>query len=111
MSDNEILKSNATPAEQRRMAYIGKNYVKMSKRGFSIPAFFLNWIYLIYRKTYLPAFLEIIIMIILAIMSKISSTIFMIWITFIIITSILLGIKFNGWYVKYVTKKAKKNQK
>lgn len=108
MSDNEILKSNATPAEQRRMAYIGKNYVKMSKRGFSIPAFFLNWIYLIYRKTYLPAFLEIIIMIILAIMSKISSTIFMIWITFIIITSILLGIKFNGWYVKYVTKKAKK---
>lgn len=108
MSDNEILKSNATPAEQRRMAYIGKNYVKMSKRGFSIPAFFLNWIYLIYRKTYLPAFLEIIIMIILAIMSKNSSTIFMIWITFIIITSILLGIKFNGWYVKHVTKKAKK---
>ena len=108
MSDKEILNSNATPAEQRRMAYIGKNYVKMSKRGFSIPAFFLNWIYLIYRKTYLPAFLEIIIMIILAIMSKISSTIFMIWITFIIITSILLGIKFNGWYVKYVTKKAKK---
>lgn len=108
MSDNEILKSNATPAEQRRMAYIGKNYVKMSKRGFSVPAFFLNWIYLVYRKTYLPAFLEIIIMIILAIMSKTSSTILMIWITFIIITSILLGIKFNGWYVKYVTKKAKK---
>ena len=74
MSDKEILNSNATPAEQRRMAYIGKNYVKMSKRGFSIPAFFFNWIYLIYRKTYLPAILEMIIIIVLAIMSKYTTT-------------------------------------
>lgn len=108
MSDKEILNSNATPAEQRRMAYIGKNYVKMSKRGFSIPAFFFNWIYLIYRKTYLPAILEIIIIIVLAIMSKYTTTAIVILIAFIIVTSILLGIKFNSWYVKHVTKKAKK---
>ena len=34
MTPREIIDSNASPREQRRMAFVGKNYVKLSKKGF-----------------------------------------------------------------------------
>ncbi len=56
MTTREIIDSNASPSEQRKMAFVGRNYVKISKLKFSLPAFFFNWYYLLYRKLYLVAF-------------------------------------------------------
>ena len=70
MTPEEILHSNASPTEQSRMAYIGNNYVKISTKKFSIPAFFFSWIYLLYRKKYLVAILGMLLIVILTVLSK-----------------------------------------
>ena len=108
MSPQEILTANASFAEQRRMAFIGKNYVKISKEKFSKPAFLLTWIYLFYRKRYLLATIELIITILLFILSLYNKLIGNILGIYILIIAIIQGFLFNKIYIKKVTKKTKR---
>lgn len=108
MTPEEILHSNASPSEQNRMAYIGKNYVKISKKKFSIPAFFFSWIYLLYRKKYLVAILGMLLIVILTVLSKYISIMKIVINILSIGIPILLGLKFNAWYINSANKKLKK---
>lgn len=108
MTAREIIDSNASPTEQRKMAFVGKNYVKISKLRFSLSAFFFNCYYLLYRKLYLVAFLEMSLIIALIAISNYIAIIKYVIIAFILATSILLGLFFNKQYVKYVNKKTKR---
>lgn len=108
MTPHEIFISNASLAEQRRMAYIGKNYVKISKKKFSFSAFLLNWIYLFYRKRYILGLLQLLVILAIYVMAQYKSFMYIVLGIFILITSILYGIFFNKLYVKIVTKKTKK---
>lgn len=108
MTPEEILHSNASPAEQNRMAYIGNNYVKISKKKFSIPAFFFSWIYLLYRKKYLVAILGMLLIVILTVLSKYISIMKIVINILSIGIPILLGLKFNTWYINSTNKKLKK---
>ena len=107
MTTREIIDSNASPSEQRKMAFVGRNYVKISKLKFSLPAFFFNWYYLLYRKLYLVAFFGMSLTIGLIAASNYVSVVKYIIIVFILISSIVLGFLFNKKYIKYVNKKTK----
>lgn len=107
MTPREIIDSNASPAEQRRMAFVGKNYVKLSKKNFSFSAFIFNWYYLLYRKRYLTAAIGITLIIILTILSNSISIFKYIIIIFMVTSSILLGLFFNKQYIKFINKKTK----
>lgn len=107
MTPREIIDSNASPTEQRRMAFVGKNYVKISKKNFSIPAFLLNIYYLLYRKKYLPAFLIMLtILIVIKLANNIEILKYIIG-PILIVISLLLGLFFNKRYIKYINKKTK----
>ena len=108
MTPREIIDSNASLIEQRRMAFVGRNYVKISKKHFSIPAFLFNWYYLLYRKQYLLALLGMILIIMLTIISNYLFIIKYLIITIMIIFSISLGFLFNQIYIKFINKKIKK---
>ena len=108
MTPHEILISNASLAEQRRMAYIGKNYVKISKKKFSFPAFLLNWIYLFYRKRYILGTIQLLIILTIYVIAQYNSFMYIVLGVFILITAILNSFFFNKMYVKIVTKKTKK---
>lgn len=107
MTPREIIDSNASPAEQRRMAFVGKNYVKISKKNFSLTAMLFNWYYLLYRKRYLTAVLGMLLIIILTVLSNYSPIIKYIVIAIMVISSILLGLFFNKKYIKFINKKSK----
>lgn len=84
------------------IGYIGNKYEKIIRKKFSVSAFFLSSIYLIYRKQYLPA---IAISIVASIADFISPVIYyIIYVIFIIV----LGINFNKWYVEYAKKQINK---
>lgn len=108
MTTREIIDSNASPSEQRKMAFVGRNYVKISKLKFSLPAFFFNWYYLLYRKLYLVALFGMSLTITLIAISNYISIVKYIIVVFILISSIILGLLFNKKYIKYVNKKTKK---
>ena len=108
MTSLEILNSNATPAEQRRMAYVGQNYVKMSKQEFSFAAFLGSFYYLLYRKKYVVGILGLWLIILLLFFAKTSVVILVLGVVVLVIINLLLGLKFNGWYIKTATKKTKK---
>lgn len=108
MEPREILNANASPTEQRRMAYVGNHYVKISRKKFSIPAFIGNVFYVIYRKRYLLGLTGVIILILLIGLSQYFSWLAIILIIYVLLTSFLLGFTFNKKYLIKVTKKAKK---
>lgn len=107
MTPREIIDSNASPVEQRRMAYVGKNYVKISKKKFSFAAFFFNWYYLLYRKRYLIAIPGMLLIIALAIAARYLPMMKYAIIAIMVIVSILLGFFFNKYYIKFINKKTK----
>lgn len=95
MNENEL-------NEKMLMAYIGNNYDRITNNKFSICSFFLNWIYVAYRKFYpLLAILIGIIMIIIILPDSLFTII-------ALITNIILGLFFNKWYVSYAKKRINK---
>lgn len=84
--------------EQLISAYIGQNYDKIMKQKFSFSAFFLNWIYMLYRKIYGVAVIIGIIFII------IGHFLPLIQMPILILIMIVSGMNFNKWYVSYVKK-------
>lgn len=107
MTPREIIDSNASPREQRRMAFVGKNYVKLSKKGFSFSAFFFNFYYLLYRKRYLTALIGMLIITILVFLSNYLSILKYIIAIIMIAFSIVLGLIFNKQYIKFINNKTK----
>lgn len=107
MTPREIIDSNASPREQRRMAFVGKNYVKLSKKGFSFSAFFFNFYYLLYRKRYLTALVGMFIITILVFLSNYLSILKYIIAIIMIVFSIILGLFFNKQYIKFINNKTK----
>ena len=107
MTPREIIDSNASPVEQRRMAYVGRNYVKISKKNFSFSAFLLNWYYLLYRKKYLMAGLGMLVTIVLTILSNTLPVMKYIIVAITVIVSAVLGVFFNSRYIKFINKKTK----
>lgn len=107
MTPREIIDSNASPVEQRRMAYVGRNYVKISKKNFSFSAFLLNWYYLLYRKKYLIAGLGMLVTVVLTMISNTLPIMKYIIIVITVIVSAVLGVFFNSRYIKFINKKTK----
>ena len=107
MTPREIIDSNASPLEQRRMAYVGRNYVKISKKNFSFSAFLLNWYYLLYRKKYLIAGLGMLVTVVLTMISITLPIMKYIIIVITVIVSAVLGVFFNSRYIKFINKKTK----
>ena len=111
MTPREIIDSNASPREQRRMAFVGKNYVKLSKKGFSFSAFFFNFYYLLYRKRYLTALVGMFIIAILVFLSNYLSILKYIIAIIMIVFSIILGLFFNKQYIKFINNKLEQDGK
>lgn len=107
MTPREIIDSNASPVEQRRMAYVGRNYVKISKKNFSFSAFLFNWYYLLYRKKYLIAVLGMLLIIVLTILSNTLPVMKYIIVAITVVVSTILGVFFNSRYIKFINKKTK----
>ena len=80
-------------------AYIGEDYKIIKKWPFNVYAFFLNFIYLLYRKLYITGTIGLIITAI--VITKFSG----ILIPYIIIMMLLLGFGFNYYYVFICKKK------
>ncbi len=61
---NNILSNrNISQDEKLLIAYIGPNYQKIMNQKFSLPAFFLAWGYIFYRKMYILGAMECILII------------------------------------------------
>lgn len=105
-----ILQSNIPHMEQRRMVYVGKNYVKISTKKFSLSALLLNLFYLLYRKRYLLAIAGMFLIALLTLLSRYFSIVRIIIGIVVIIIAIILGLTFNQYYIKVVNKKVKKLQ-
>lgn len=88
--------------EKLLMAYIGNNYSKIIQKKFSLPALFLSWIYILYRKIYIPTIIGMVVIIILGFLPSIIYSIIVF--TFVI----LLGANFNNWYIIYAQKQIQK---
>ena len=99
---NNMIASANSLDEKLLIAYIGENYNNINSNKFSIPAFFFNWIYMLYRKIYIPA---IIGMIIVALLDFLPSTLYTL---IIIAVIIILGSNFNKWYITYAKKQIEK---
>ena len=108
MTPREIMNSNSIPAEQRRMAYVGANYVVISREGFSKPACLLNFPYLIYRKQYLLAIFLILVVLVLFLAANFMPFLRIVAIVVMIICAVISGLKFNSFYIKKATKKTQK---
>lgn len=105
-----ILQSNIPRMEQRRMVYVGKNYVKISTKKFSRSALLLNLFYLLYRKRYLLAIAGMFLIALLTLLSRYFSIVRIVIGIVVIIIAIVLGLTFNQYYIKVVNKKVKKLQ-
>lgn len=105
-----ILQSNIPRMEQRRMVYVGKNYVKISTKKFSQSALLLNLFYLLYRKRYLLAIAGMFLIALLTLLSRYFSIVRIVIGIVVIIIAIVLGLTFNQYYIKVVNKKVKKLQ-
>ena len=79
-------------------AYIGEDYKIIKKWPFNVYAFFLNFVYLLYRKLYITGVIGLIITTIVILFFR------SILIPYIIIMMLLLGFGFNYYYV-FVSKK------
>lgn len=88
--------------EDYKKAYIGKNYEKIKEGKFSIPAFIFGGYYFLYRKLWLYAIILIIFNLAITFFVEDYSSII------IIITYILVGMKFNSIYLKKVDQNIEK---
>lgn len=86
-----------TNKEKLVMEYTGYNYEIISREGFSIPAFLLSWIYLLYRKAYASAITGMIGAIVL---KAILPDNFSNYVGIVI--ALLLGVVFNKMYIDSV---------
>ena len=100
--NNLILDNNVCLDEKLIIAYIGNNYNKIISKKFSFTAFFLSWMYTLYRKMYIPS---IIGMIIIIISGFLPSTVYY---GLIFVFAIVLGVNFNKWYIVYLKKQIEK---
>lgn len=99
---------NITPEERLRRAYIGENYEAIMTKKFSIPAFFLSWPYMLYRKLYIIPIAGMVIVNIFGILAKSSNTANIIYNIAIFLFLLILGFNFNKWYAKIVDYKINK---
>lgn len=88
--------------ETLEKAFIGPNYDKIKQEKFSFPAFFFGFYYLLYRKMWLYTLAWITIII----LASIFISEYMIVLN--VGMSILIGIFFNKFYIKHVSKKIDK---
>lgn len=104
--ENEIntnINNSANSLDEKLLvAYIGNNYDKIMQKKFSIPALFLSWLYMLFRKIYLPTIIGMIAIIILGFLPSLIYT--MVVFAF----AIVLGINFNKWYIMYAKKRIEK---
>ncbi len=85
-----------------KKAYIGNNYDKIKDGKFSIPAFIFGGYYFLYRKLWLYAFILIITNFVITFFIKEYSSVI------IIVLYILVGIKFNSFYLQKVDQNIEK---
>ncbi len=98
--------------EELIKAYIGQNYDIIKDLKFSFPAFFIPGGYLIYRKLYLLAFIEILITnLLLALSISVNPNTFVISITFLLLIRLLFGIFFPKVYWNMAKEKAEEIEK
>ncbi len=64
--NNILSNQNISQDEKLLIAYIGPNYQKIMNQKFSLPAFFLTWGYMFYRKMYILGAIECILIILLS---------------------------------------------
>ncbi len=95
---NNKINSTASLDEKLLNIYIGNNYEKIIKEKFSIPALFLQYFYVFYRKVYIPGIIYTILITIT------PSSLVYIW----IIVGIFLGIFFNKLYISYAKNRINK---
>lgn len=95
---NNKINSTASLDEKLLIIYIGNNYEKIIKEKFSIPALFLQYFYVFYRKVYIPGIIYTILITIT------PSNLVYIW----IIVGIFLGIFFNKLYISYAKNRINK---
>lgn len=95
---NNKINSTASLDEKLLNIYIGNNYEKIIKEKFSIPALFLQYFYVFYRKVYIPGIIYTILITIT------PSSLVYIW----IIVGIFLGVFFNKLYISYAKNRINK---
>ena len=99
---NNIIESNQSLDEKMLITFIGINYDKITTKKFSISAMFLSWMYMLYRKMYIPSIIGMIVIRILALILEPIYTII------ILSFCVVLGLNFNKWYVAYSKKQVDK---
>lgn len=97
--------NTSTLDEKLLMAYIGSNYQKIMKKNFSIPAFFLSWGYILYRKLYLPAILGMTAIMFLSFLPE------QIYLLLIFAILFVIGFGFNKFYIYTVNNNINKIKK
>ena len=97
--------NTSTLDEKLLMAYIGNNYQKIMKKNFSIPAFFLSWGYILYRKLYLPAILGMTVIMFLSFLPE------QIYLLLIFAILFVIGFGFNKFYIYTVNNNINKIKK
>ena len=98
--------------EELIKAYIGQNYDIIKDLKFSFPAFFIPGGYLIYRKLYLLAFIEILITnLLLALSISVNPVTFIVSCSFLLLIRLLFGIFFPKVYRNMSKEKAEEIQK
>lgn len=107
LNQDIIIGNTSTLEEKLIIAYIGNNYQKIMKKNFSIPAFFLSWGYILYRKLYFPAILGMTVIIFLSFLPE------QIYLLLVFAILFVIGFGFNRFYTytvnKYINKIKKEN--
>ena len=110
INDIEIQSFNTKPEDSKKKsffdfqydrfleAYIGEDYKEVARKKINIYAFFLNWMYFLYRKLYI---IGIIGLIITGIVLRVFTKYFL---YYLIVVMILSGLLFNPIYL-FVAKK------
>ena len=99
---NAVINSDVSLDDRLLMAYVGDNYFKIKNKKFSVPSFFLSYLYTSYRKYYLLTF---IIFLITTISFAFSEVLFYI---IYIIMDVVVAFNFNKWYLKNAEKSIRK---
>lgn len=99
---NNLLNNTNSLDEKLLIAFIGNNYQQLIQKKFSIPAFFLSWIYTLYRKVYIPSLIGMLLIIIL---NFVPAPIYSI---LVLVIAFVLGFNFNKFYINYAKKQINK---
>ena len=99
---NNMINNANSLYEKLLIAYIGDSYNYIKPNKFSIPAAIFNWLFLLYRKMYIP---PIVGLIVFDFLGFLPDALFIIIST---VTVIVLGINFNKWYILYAKKQIEK---